>query len=97
MRILLLEETKGDLLAAHAFYETQQAGVGDYFLDTVSSEIDSLVLHAGAPQVARSPSFVGAAVSLLGVLRQGRRRSSHLRGAGLPTSTIVASCGGEET
>ncbi len=33
--------------AGFYFYEAQQTGVGEYFLDSISSEIDSLFLYAG--------------------------------------------------
>ncbi|MDP2830221.1 MAG: type II toxin-antitoxin system RelE/ParE family toxin [Sulfuricellaceae bacterium] len=36
-----------DLLAGRDFYEMQQAGLGAYFLDTLFSDIESLLLHAG--------------------------------------------------
>lgn len=38
---------EGDLLNGYAFYESQSAGVGDYFLQSVASDIDSLGLFAG--------------------------------------------------
>lgn len=47
MRIELLEEAEGDLLNGFAFYERQEAGLGQYFLDTLLSDIDSLQLYAG--------------------------------------------------
>ncbi len=39
-----------DIEAGRRFYEWQQAGLGDYFLYTVFSDIDSLLLHAGVHQ-----------------------------------------------
>jgi plasmid stabilization system protein ParE len=47
MRIRLLSLAEQDLLAGFRFYERQSTGVGSYFLDTLYSEIDSLVLYAG--------------------------------------------------
>jgi plasmid stabilization system protein ParE len=47
MQIELHEDSLEDLKTAYWFYENQQVGLGDYFLDTVYSEIDSLVLYAG--------------------------------------------------
>jgi plasmid stabilization system protein ParE len=47
MRIRILEIAERDLEAGYEFYETQQSGVGTYFLDSLCSEIDSLVLYAG--------------------------------------------------
>lgn len=36
-----------DLQVGRDFYEMQQAGLGAYFLDTLFSDIESLLLHAG--------------------------------------------------
>lgn len=36
-----------DLSAGVEFYERQEKGLGDYFMDTLFSDIDSLLLHAG--------------------------------------------------
>ena len=36
-----------DLLVGFDFYETQAAGLGQYFLDSLFSDIDAFVLHAG--------------------------------------------------
>lgn len=36
-----------DLLEGYVFYELQKAGVGDYFLDSLYADIDSLALYAG--------------------------------------------------
>ena len=35
------------MLEGYVFYERQQASVGDYFLDSLYADIDSLVLYAG--------------------------------------------------
>ena len=36
-----------DLLIGFEFYETQAAGLGQYFLDSLFSDIDALALYAG--------------------------------------------------
>jgi plasmid stabilization system protein ParE len=36
-----------DLADGRIFYERQSAGLGNYFLDSLFSDIDSLVLYAG--------------------------------------------------
>lgn len=41
-----------DPLAGRGFYEMQQAGLGAYFLDTLFSDIESLLLHAGASAIS---------------------------------------------
>lgn len=47
MKIRLLTVAFDDLEAGRRFYERQQAGLGDYFLDSLFSDIDSLLLYAG--------------------------------------------------
>jgi len=47
MSIKILISAVEDLVDARLFYEAQGAGVGDYFFDTLFSDIDSLVLYAG--------------------------------------------------
>ena len=47
MRIEILASAQDDLIAGHAFYERQGEGLGSYFLDTLFSDIDSLLIHAG--------------------------------------------------
>lgn len=39
-----------DLHAGARFYDDQQLGLGDYFLDSLFSDIDSLLLYAGIHQ-----------------------------------------------
>lgn len=50
MKIRLLTLAIDDLDAGRIFYERQQAGLGDYFLDSLFSDIDSLLLYAGVHQ-----------------------------------------------
>lgn len=47
MRIEILESALDDLRLGHAFYEQQRPGLGNYFLDSLSSDIESLLLSAG--------------------------------------------------
>jgi hypothetical protein len=51
MRIEILSEAENDLLAGAEFYERRCAGVGGYFLDSLYSDIDSLLLYAGIHRV----------------------------------------------
>ncbi|MFO7607300.1 MAG: hypothetical protein R6W72_13485 [Desulfurivibrionaceae bacterium] len=46
MKIRILAEAQQDLIDGFRFYEDQQVGLGDYFLDTLFSDIDSLQLFA---------------------------------------------------
>jgi hypothetical protein len=47
MRIALLDEAEKDLIDGFAFYERQSQGLGEYFIDSVFADIDSLRLYAG--------------------------------------------------
>ena len=47
MRIELLDEAEKDLIDGFAFYERQSKGLGEYFLDSVFADIESLRLYAG--------------------------------------------------
>lgn len=47
MRIKLLSTVLEDLSEGRLFYEKQGEGLGEYFFDSLFSDIDSLVLYAG--------------------------------------------------
>ena len=47
MRIKILSGAVEDLHLGRVFYEDQGEGVGEYFFDSLFSDIDSLVLYAG--------------------------------------------------
>lgn len=47
MKVRILESALQDLNAGREFYERQGEGLGVYFLDSLFSEIDSLILYAG--------------------------------------------------
>ena len=47
MRVQVLEEATADLADGFRFYERQADGVGDYFLDSLWSDIQSLRLYGG--------------------------------------------------
>ena len=51
MKIEVLDEAEADLVDGFHFYEGQETGIGWYFLDSLFSDIDSLLLHAGIHQV----------------------------------------------
>lgn len=46
MRIELLDSAEKDLLNGFKFYERQSKELGDYFLDSLFSDIESLYLYA---------------------------------------------------
>ncbi|MGH8427481.1 MAG: type II toxin-antitoxin system RelE/ParE family toxin [Gammaproteobacteria bacterium] len=47
MKVRILASASRDLLGGYGFYERQSKGIGEYFLDTLYSDIDSLVVTAG--------------------------------------------------
>jgi len=47
MRIKILSSALDDLHKGRLFYEKQGEGLGEYFLDSLFSDIDSLVLYGG--------------------------------------------------
>jgi plasmid stabilization system protein ParE len=47
MRILILPSARDDLWAGFDFYERQQERLGNYFLESLFSDIESLRLFAG--------------------------------------------------
>ena len=50
MKIEILSIAMSDIQLGQHFYEQQQAGLGSYFLDTLFSDIDALLLYAGIHQ-----------------------------------------------
>ncbi len=51
MHIEILEEAQDDIFRGVLFYESQQYGIGEYFLDGISTDIESLHLYAGIHSV----------------------------------------------
>ena len=47
MKICLTQSAEADLLSGFMFYERQQTGLGEYFLDSLYADIDALMLYAG--------------------------------------------------
>ncbi len=47
MKIQILSSAAQDLIEGYNFYEQQEKGVGSYFLDSLYSDIDSLIITAG--------------------------------------------------
>jgi plasmid stabilization system protein ParE len=54
LKLRILSSGIEDLDAGRRFYERQQPGLGDYFLDSLFSDIDALLLYAGI-----HPKFFG--------------------------------------
>jgi len=47
MKVETLSTAEDDLVDGHRFYERQEPGIGEYFLDTLFAKIDSLQLYPG--------------------------------------------------
>lgn len=47
MTIEILDLAEEDIYRGYVFYEKQESGVGDYFINTIFAEIESLHLNAG--------------------------------------------------
>ncbi len=47
MRTLILASARDDLAEGFDFYEQQQEGLGNYFLESLFSDIESLKIYAG--------------------------------------------------
>jgi len=51
MRIRILNEAEKDLEEGYRFYESKSPGLGSYFLDSLYSDIDSLLYFANIHRV----------------------------------------------
>src|SRR5215213_9516019 len=47
MTVVILEDAAEDLETGAQFYESCATGVGNYFLDSILSDLDSLILFVG--------------------------------------------------
>ena len=45
--VYILKEAVNDLNEGRIFYDLQEPGVGDYFWDCITTDIESLVIYAG--------------------------------------------------
>ena len=93
MKITILPSAQNDLAAGFAFYENQQKGLGSYFLESLFSDVDSLLLYGGIHRKVfgyyrllskRFPyalyySLEGESLSIKAVL-DCRRDPEHMRG-----------------
>jgi len=47
MKLRVLDSAKEDLYSGRLFYELQGEGVGEYFFNSLFSDVDSLIIYAG--------------------------------------------------
>jgi len=52
VEIRILEPGKRDLIEGWSFFERQAPGLGDYFLDSIHTDLQSLLLYAGIHESA---------------------------------------------
>lgn len=65
MKVRILESASQDLLNGFHFYECQDKGLGVYFLDTLFSDIDSLIVYAGIHPVYFNRSIKWQAIIII--------------------------------
>lgn len=85
MQVRIARSAETDLLEGYAFYEEQQPGIGEYFLDSLFADIDALVLFAGIHPKPGWPAapYAGQAFSIRHLLRSPGRHCHRCRRAGL--------------
>ena len=47
MTVVVLEDAAEDIESGRQFYELREPGIGDYFVESILSDISSLILYAG--------------------------------------------------
>ena len=51
MTVVVLDDAAVDLEEGRRFYEAREPGIGEYFIESLLSDLDSLVLYAGIHHV----------------------------------------------
>jgi hypothetical protein len=70
MTVVILEDAADDVETGREFYESQQVGVGDYFVETILSDLSFLIICAGAhPSASWFSSYAFQGVSVWYLLR----------------------------
>ena len=57
MKINILDAASQDLIDGFHFYDKQESGLGDYFIDSLFSDIDSLQIYAGIHTIVFGNSY----------------------------------------
>ena len=47
MTVVVLEDAAEDMESGRRFYESHEPGIGDYFIESILSDLSSLVLYSG--------------------------------------------------
>lgn len=64
MTVVILEDAAEDLESGAQFYDSCATGVGDYFLDSILSDLDSLILFADSSHLLWIPSDAVEAIPI---------------------------------
>jgi len=51
MTVVILEDAAEDIEVGRQFYESCEGGIGNYFVESILSDLDSLILYAGIHRV----------------------------------------------
>jgi len=51
VRVEILDKAEDDLVHGFQFYETQQPGLGSYFLESLFADMESLQVHGGVHRI----------------------------------------------
>jgi hypothetical protein len=54
MTVVVLEDAAEDIESGRRFYDAREPGVGDYFVESIFSDLASLALYSGVHSVHRS-------------------------------------------
>ena len=78
MKVRILSDAEQDLADGILFYEAQSPGLGDYFLDSLSSDIDSLQLFGGIHPVRLGYHYLLATKFPFAIYYRIERRIVHV-------------------
>ena len=59
MTVVILEDAADDMESGRRFYESRELGIGDYFVESILSDLDSLVLYGGIHHALRFVVLIG--------------------------------------
>jgi len=87
LKIKILESATQDLVRGFTFYEEQSEGLGQYFLDSLFADIDSLSFYAGIHSVhfKKYHRLLSKRFPLCGLLQSQEQHSICVCCFGLPS------------
>ncbi len=51
MTVIVLEDAVGDIQTGRRFYNSREAGIGEYFVESIQADLRSLILYSGVHSV----------------------------------------------